>query len=65
MENRDFEPNFPLKLIRKDLQLVSETAYENEIPMPSANIAKEWFSMAVKEGFGDEDFSALFKLMND
>ncbi len=64
MENRDFTPNFPLKLIRKDLQMVSETAYENGVSMPSANLAKDIYTRAMSDGLGDQDFSSLFGYLN-
>jgi len=65
LEAGDTSVNFPLRLIRKDLQLVAETAYENAVSMPSANIAKELYTQAFNSGLGDADFSSIFKYLND
>lgn len=64
LEAENIEANFPLKLIRKDLQLVSETAYENNIAMPSASVAKEVYTNAMNNGLGDADFSAIYQYLN-
>lgn len=58
-----YDPEFPLRWMHKDLQLAAETAYETGVAMPASNIVKEIFSLAVKNGLGDEDFSAVFKLL--
>jgi len=59
---RDFSPNFPLKLMHKDLSLMMKTAYELNLPLPVAAIVKETVGIAETEGLGDQDFSALLKL---
>lgn len=60
LETGDFEPNFPLQWIQKDLQLASNTAYELGIAMPSLNTAKEVFAMARQSGYAEKDFSAIY-----
>lgn len=64
-EKEDYSPNFPLKHMRKDLHLVNLTAYESEVSMPSAAVAKEVFTRAMAEGLGDEDFSAVYKMLDN
>ena len=63
LENADLTPNFPLRLIKKDLQLVSDTAYELGVPMPSANLSKDLYTQAQKAGHGEHDFSAIFQYL--
>ena len=63
LENGDLSANFPLRLIKKDLQLVSETAYELGVPMPSANLAKDAYTQAQKGGHGEDDFSAIYQFL--
>ncbi len=65
-ESMDFDDvNFPLQLMKKDLHMVSTTAYEREIPMPSAVVAREIFTQAARHGLGDKDFSAVFGWINE
>lgn len=57
-----FEPEFPLQWMHKDLHLAAETAYETGATLPAAGIVKELFGMAIRSGWGEEDFSAVSKL---
>lgn len=64
MKDNSFPTEFPLKWMHKDLQLVSQTAYEHQTAMASTNAVKEIFGTAERCGFGDEDFSAILKVIN-
>lgn len=59
-----YETEFPLQLMQKDLNLVSETATEKNLSLPTVNIIKEEFAKADKAGYGDLDFSALYKYLS-
>ncbi len=61
LEKEDFEANFPLQWIQKDLHLATTTAYEQGVAMPSLNIAKEVFASAKQSGYGQLDFSAIYQ----
>lgn len=65
LESGNEEVNFPLRLIRKDLQLVSKTAHENSVALPSANIAREVFTDAMNAGMSEADFTAIFKFLTE
>ena len=65
LESGDYEPNFPLKWMHKDLHLAAATAFEYNVPAPSLNAVKEVYSMANKNGAADEDFSSIFKFLMD
>lgn len=65
IESDDYEADFPLRWMHKDLHLVSTTAYEEEVALPSGNIAKELFALAERRGLGGEDFSAIYRLFED
>lgn len=58
----DYEADFPLEHMHKDMQLASVTAYECHLSLPIANITKEMYAMASQQGFGKEDFSAIYRL---
>ncbi len=63
IESGNFETEFPLQWMHKDMQLVSDTAFESGAAIPAANAAKEVFAMAVRRGLGELDFSAVYKLL--
>lgn len=56
----DYDPEFPLQWMHKDLQMASITAYETGVALPLANASKELYQMAVQHGLGDADFSAIY-----
>ncbi len=64
IEERKFDPEFPLQWMHKDLQLASDTAYEAEVALPMSNLAKEIYGLAVKNGLGGMDFSAVYKFLS-
>jgi 3-hydroxyisobutyrate dehydrogenase/glyoxylate/succinic semialdehyde reductase len=66
IESGDFaDADFPLYWMRKDLQLASQTAYEHDVAMPLVNAAKEVYALAVRYGLAEEDFSAIYRFLND
>lgn len=62
--SRDFSPEFPLAWMHKDLHLASITAYEQQVPLPALQATKELYAQAKQQGFGEEDFSAIFRLLS-
>jgi len=56
----DYDPQFPLELMLKDLQLLDVTAYEQKQPMFLASLAKSVFGQANNAGHGRDDFAAVF-----
>lgn len=62
IEEENYEPNFPLKHLHKDLNLFTQTAYEYNQPAPLTSAAKEVYALAKQAGYKEEDFAAVFKL---
>jgi 3-hydroxyisobutyrate dehydrogenase-like beta-hydroxyacid dehydrogenase len=60
---RDFTPNFPLRLMRKDLGLALEAAKEARVKLPGLETVEEVYDVAVDEGHGDLDFAATLMLL--
>ena len=58
-----FDPEFPLRLMYKDLQLVSTAAYELGVPLPITHATKELFGMATAGGLADRDFSGVSEVL--
>jgi len=65
IESGNYEADFPLRLMRKDLHLAALEAFDAGIALPSTNAVKELFGFATRSGMGDLDFSALFDLLNE
>lgn len=65
IEDENYEPNFPLKHLQKDLQLFTDTAYEYEKATPLTNAAKEIYALAKQKNQGDLDFSSIFKFIHE
>jgi len=61
IESGNFEPaDFPLRWLQKDLHLAAVSAYEAGAAMPLTNVAKEIYRLAIRNGRGSEDFSAIY-----
>jgi 3-hydroxyisobutyrate dehydrogenase len=61
MESGDFTPNFPLKLMTKDIGYAMNEASNCGLALQTAAPALEVFKHAVDQGLGDLDFSAVVK----
>lgn len=60
----NYEVQFPLEWMHKDLDLIELTAYENNQSLSLVNIAKEFYAKAKQNGLGREDFAAIYKFLN-
>jgi len=60
---RDFTPNFPMKLMHKDIKLMLEAAKEARVKLPALEIVEEIYDVAVEDGNGDLDYSAIITLL--
>jgi 3-hydroxyisobutyrate dehydrogenase/glyoxylate/succinic semialdehyde reductase len=60
IESGNYEPEFPLRWMQKDMHLASVSAYESGVAMPLTNAAKELYRLAMREGHASQDFSAIY-----
>lgn len=60
-----FDADFLLRWMFKDLHLAAQSAYQVRAPLPVASAARELYALAIRNGFSDQDFSAVFRLLND
>jgi 3-hydroxyisobutyrate dehydrogenase/glyoxylate/succinic semialdehyde reductase len=65
IENRDYEAEFPLRWMQKDMHLATVSAYETGVAMPLANVTKEMYRLAMRDGHAIEDFSAIYEFITD
>jgi 3-hydroxyisobutyrate dehydrogenase/glyoxylate/succinic semialdehyde reductase len=60
IDNRNYEAEFPLRWMQKDMHLATVSAYETGVAMPVTNVAKEIYRLAMRDGHDTEDFSAIY-----
>ena len=65
IEEGKFDAEFPLQWMHKDMQLAAETAYEIGVAMPAANVTKEIYALAMRNGLGEQAFSVVYKLLRE
>jgi 3-hydroxyisobutyrate dehydrogenase-like beta-hydroxyacid dehydrogenase len=60
---RDYSPNFPLRLMHKDLHLLLDTAKEVRVKLPALETVDEIYELASEEGWDDLDYAATIQLL--
>jgi 3-hydroxyisobutyrate dehydrogenase-like beta-hydroxyacid dehydrogenase len=60
---RDFTPNFPLRLMHKDIRLALEAAKEVRVKLPGLETVEEIYEMATEDGNQDLDYAATLTLL--
>jgi 3-hydroxyisobutyrate dehydrogenase-like beta-hydroxyacid dehydrogenase len=60
---RDFSPNFPLRLMHKDIHLALEAAREARVKLPGLETVEEIYDMASEDGHQDLDYAATLTLL--
>jgi 3-hydroxyisobutyrate dehydrogenase-like beta-hydroxyacid dehydrogenase len=61
--SRDFSPNFPLRLMRKDIRLALEAAKEARVKLPGLETVEEIYDLATEEGHENDDYAATLTLL--
>jgi 3-hydroxyisobutyrate dehydrogenase-like beta-hydroxyacid dehydrogenase len=63
IDNRNYEVEFPLRWMQKDMHLATVSAYEAGVAMPLTNVAKEMYRLVIRDGHATEDFSAIYEYL--
>jgi 3-hydroxyisobutyrate dehydrogenase/glyoxylate/succinic semialdehyde reductase len=63
IDNRNYDVEFPLRWMQKDMQLAAVSGYEAGVAMPLANLTKEVYRLAMNAGHATEDFSAIYEFL--
>jgi 3-hydroxyisobutyrate dehydrogenase len=63
MSAPDFTPNFPLRLMTKDLGYAIQEGNNNAVELKTAAAALEDFRSAIAKGHGDQDMAAVIEPM--
>jgi 3-hydroxyisobutyrate dehydrogenase-like beta-hydroxyacid dehydrogenase len=60
---RDFTPNFPMRLMFKDMQLMLEAAKQARVKLPGLETVSEIYELAIEEGLQDMDYAATLTML--
>jgi 3-hydroxyisobutyrate dehydrogenase/glyoxylate/succinic semialdehyde reductase len=63
IDNHNYEVEFPLRWMQKDMHLATVSAYEAGVAMPLTNVTKEMYRLAMRDGHATEDFSAIYEYL--
>lgn len=65
LRERDFSPHFSVDAIYKDLHYLQDLARELQRPLFTGAIARELFAMARARGMGQDDLSAIYRVVGE
>ncbi len=60
---RDFQPNFAVKWMDKDIGLMLESGEELGVPLQLTGLTKQLFQTAIAAGHGEEDICSTIKVL--
>jgi len=63
LRDKNYPAAFPLKHLAKDAKFVLDTAYELGAPVPAGQTLLHLYRLGVAQGWGDEDISAIMRVM--
>ena len=61
MAAQNYDVNFLLRLIVKDIQYAEDEAKRSDVKLTTAAVARRLFEAAVAEGYGEQDMSAVIE----
>lgn len=62
---RNFETNFAVKWMHKDIGLMLDSAKDLGVPLPLTGLTQQMFRAAIAKGHGDEDICSTIKVLED
>lgn len=60
---RNFDTNFSIKWMHKDVGLMLESADEQDVPLPLTGLTHQMLKASIAEGYGEEDICASIKVL--
>jgi 3-hydroxyisobutyrate dehydrogenase/glyoxylate/succinic semialdehyde reductase len=64
IETDNYDPDFSMRWMQKDLHLASISGYEAGVPLPVVNATKESYRQAMREGYADRDYGSIYAFFN-
>lgn len=65
MMARDYATQFPVRLLVKDLNYITQTAEKAGAIMPVHSLVRDLFALADSYGYGGQDFSAIYEILGE
>lgn len=65
IKEENFATAFSVENMEKDLGICISLASESGMPMPGMKVARQVYEKALEMGYGKEDFSATYKVVNN
>jgi 3-hydroxyisobutyrate dehydrogenase-like beta-hydroxyacid dehydrogenase len=62
---RNFEPNFSVKWLEKDMALMLQSAAELEVPTPLTALSRQKLGEAIAKGYGDDDIGGSIRVLEE
>ena len=62
---RDFQPNFSVKWMHKDIGLMLESGKELSVPLLLTSLTNQIFQAAISEGHADDDICSTINVLED
>jgi 3-hydroxyisobutyrate dehydrogenase/2-hydroxy-3-oxopropionate reductase len=62
---RRFEPNFSVKWLEKDMDLMLESAAELNVPVPLTALSRQMYRAAIAKGYGEEDIAGSIRVLEE
>jgi 3-hydroxyisobutyrate dehydrogenase len=62
---RDFQPNFSVKWMHKDIGLMLESGKELSVPLLLTSLTNQIFQAAISEGHAEEDICSTIKVLEE
>jgi 3-hydroxyisobutyrate dehydrogenase/2-hydroxy-3-oxopropionate reductase len=63
--DRNFETNFSVKWMHKDIGLMLDSAQELSVPLPLTGLTQQLFRAAIAKGYGEEDICSTIKVLEE
>jgi 3-hydroxyisobutyrate dehydrogenase-like beta-hydroxyacid dehydrogenase len=63
--NQDFSPNFPLRLMHKDIHLMLDTGKDSGVDLPGLKKIDEIYEEAKAAGLDEMDYAATITLLEE
>ena len=60
---RDYTPNFPMRLMHKDIHIMLDMAKENRVKLPALETVDEIYELSTEEGWENLDYAATLALL--
>jgi len=60
---RNFEPQFSVKWMHKDIGLMLDSGKELNVPLPLTSLTRQLFQAAISTGHGEEDICSTIKVL--